>query len=632
MSVRRKPATLHYVNFDHALCRRLMNRYGIEEEIVFRPILLDGDVCSLIDVRSETSRKMVLDAGRRRLFLKQIPWYCSREQAAFALAAQESARVAGVAVPKSPRTVDGAPFVVFDDAMFSLSEYVRGRRYEDRQDQDEAAARELARLHAVRPPADVAAPSADAFADAEEHLDLAADLARERADTAAGAALRGLRDWLSVSEVQARAAGWSDLEAGLVHGDWSPWNLVYAEAPPIRVVAAVDFDNAHLGPRVRDVAEMVLTFAAVDYAEDSTTFAASLPTSVRRGVERLLGCYDHAAPLTAVERRCLPTAAAAVAVEILGLGYVRGDFSAAVLASATGWADRVVDRVASAVAALAPAPTRGARASVVGCGGPVSPASFQSVRTVTPLKSTPPLPPALLVWSGKGGVGKSTIAAHLALGLRDAGRRVGFLDADVHGPSAPTLFGTGERLGVCEDRIRPVAAGRIPVVSSGLLAGPAQPMVSQGMLLEGGVDQPTHGSDWGDCDLLVVDMPPGTGEVQTALLSCLDTVGTVVVTTPHDVAFDDVLRSAHLLRRAGVPVTALVTNLATVTCPSCSHEFTPFPGSATERLAALFPHAETITVPLETGNGGDVLSAPLPGMSERLRPIVVQFARVDDPA
>lgn len=233
----------------------------------------------------------------------------------------------------------------------------------------------------------------------------------------------------------------------------------------------------------------------------------------------------------------------------------------------------------------------------------------------------PTLPPAILVWSGKGGVGKSTVAAHFTVALKSAGLRVGFFDADLHGPSAPRLFGVSERMGVVDQRIQPVDSHGIPVVSSGLLAGPAHPLVWQGLLLQGALEQLLYETEWSDCELIVVDLPPGTGEIQTTLLSQLEIVDTVVVTTPHDIAFDDVLRSVHLLLEANCPVGAVLTNLAAVLCPCCGHEFTPFSGTAAGKLAELFPNAVELTGPLESPAGiGSVQEYPLSGMMRTLAP------------
>ncbi|MEW1721077.1 P-loop NTPase [Streptomyces sp. NPDC093109] len=206
---------------------------------------------------------------------------------------------------------------------------------------------------------------------------------------------------------------------------------------------------------------------------------------------------------------------------------------------------------------------------------------------------------AVAVWSGKGGVGKSTIAAAITRGLKARGVNVGHFDADLTGPSAPTLFGVDGRLRIRLQRIQPARSNGIPVVSTGLLADADHPYIWHGPLLRGALHQLVHDTAWGPLDALVVDMPPGTGETQLAVLKELDCAAAVIVTTPHELALVDVRRSLRMLEQAGVPVVAVVENMSQATCPNCFHDWQPFPGSAGDDLHALLPGSRLIKVPID---------------------------------
>ncbi|MEU4583278.1 P-loop NTPase [Kitasatospora aureofaciens] len=226
------------------------------------------------------------------------------------------------------------------------------------------------------------------------------------------------------------------------------------------------------------------------------------------------------------------------------------------------------------------------------------------------------LPPAVLVWSGKGGVGKSTVAANLAVALTARGASVGYLDADLHGPSAGTLFGLRDRLAIRNRRIVPAVRGGVRVVSTSLLAEPEHAYVWRGALLRGVLHQLLYDTDWGEQDLLVVDMPPGTGEIQMLLLDELDCAGAVVVTTPQDLSLADVQRSARMLLDSEVPVLSVVENMASASCPECACSFQPLPGDAGRQVQGLFPDALLVRIPMDLSTaaaaqtGSPLLASP----------------------
>ena len=183
----------------------------------------------------------------------------------------------------------------------------------------------------------------------------------------------------------------------------------------------------------------------------------------------------------------------------------------------------------------------------------------------------------IMVMSGKGGVGKSTVAVNIAMAAMMSGRRVGLLDVDLHGPSVPTMLGLeGQRPTPGEDGMRPVQIGGLSVMSVGfLLANSDDPVVWRGPLKMGAIRQFVEEVEWGDLDLLVVDVPPGTGDEPLSvcqLISGLD--GAVVVTTPQKVASVDVRKSISFCKELGVRVIGVVENMSGFACPKCG-EVTP---------------------------------------------------------
>lgn len=173
----------------------------------------------------------------------------------------------------------------------------------------------------------------------------------------------------------------------------------------------------------------------------------------------------------------------------------------------------------------------------------------------------------LAVSSGKGGVGKSTVAVNLAIALHQTGARVGLLDADVYGPNIPQMLGLGQsEVNVVEtpqgQRFLPLAAHGIQVMSVGLLAEPEHPLAWRGPVLHKIITQFIQQVQWGELDYLLIDLPPGTGDAQITIIQESPICGVLLVTTPQQVAVADVRRSVHMFRRAGVPVLGLVENMS----------------------------------------------------------------------
>ncbi|HQF14357.1 MAG TPA: Mrp/NBP35 family ATP-binding protein [Thermogutta sp.] len=175
----------------------------------------------------------------------------------------------------------------------------------------------------------------------------------------------------------------------------------------------------------------------------------------------------------------------------------------------------------------------------------------------------------IAVGSGKGGVGKSTIAAALALGLDRAGCKVGLLDADVYGPSIPHLLGSDERPTMYEGKIIPITVGNLRVMSMGFIVPKDEAVIWRGPMLHGAVQQFLRDTDWGDLDYLVVDMPPGTGDVAISLSQLLPVSGAVVVCTPQELALLDAVKAITMFRKVHIDVLGIVENMSYFICPNC---------------------------------------------------------------
>ncbi|MGH8214052.1 MAG: iron-sulfur cluster carrier protein ApbC [Rhodanobacteraceae bacterium] len=179
----------------------------------------------------------------------------------------------------------------------------------------------------------------------------------------------------------------------------------------------------------------------------------------------------------------------------------------------------------------------------------------------------------IAVASGKGGVGKSTVAANLALALVAEGANVGVLDADIYGPSQPRMFGIEGRPESPDGRsIEPMANHGVQVMSIGFLVGEDTPMVWRGPMVTQALTQLLHSTRWQDIDYLVVDMPPGTGDIQLTLTQRVPVAGAVIVTTPQDIALLDAKKGLKAFEKVNVPVLGIIENMATHVCSSCGHE------------------------------------------------------------
>ena len=235
------------------------------------------------------------------------------------------------------------------------------------------------------------------------------------------------------------------------------------------------------------------------------------------------------------------------------------------------------------------------------------------------------------IGAGKGGVGKSTAAALLAIGLQRRGANVGLLDADVYGPSIPTLMGVAGQhpeIDADDKRISPVVAKGVKIISIGLLVNPNEAIIWRGPMVHGVVQQFLQQVEWGELDYLIVDLPPGTGDVPLTLAQSIPMTGAVVICTPQDLALQDARRAVKMYQTLNVPSLGIIENMSYYLCPKCGHRDEIFDSGGAEQAAGALDVPFLGAIPLNTSirrfcdagtpersfeidQGGDHLSAAL---------------------
>jgi len=264
-----------------------------------------------------------------------------------------------------------------------------------------------------------------------------------------------------------------------------------------------------------------------------------------------------------------------------------------------------------------------------------------------PSASAPPPPSAptpaeqaklgrvLAVSSGKGGVGKSTVAANVAVALAAEGARVGVMDADVYGPNIPRMFGLFEKPLVIGGKIQPLEAHGVKLMSLGFLVERDAPAIWRGPIIMKIVQQFLHDVSWGELDYFIVDLPPGTGDAQLSLVQATQVAGAIIVTTPQEMAVGDALRGARMFERVGVPVLGVVENMSGFTDPETGRRFELFSAGGGQRLAEEIGVPLLGSVPLqprlaELADAGQpvLVAAPASPAAASLRQVADQLRRL----
>jgi ATP-binding protein involved in chromosome partitioning len=206
----------------------------------------------------------------------------------------------------------------------------------------------------------------------------------------------------------------------------------------------------------------------------------------------------------------------------------------------------------------------------------------------------------LAVASGKGGVGKSTVAVNLALALKQTGLKIGLLDADIYGPSIPTMLGVDQAPPPNGERLQPASAFGLKLMSIGFFVPGDAAMIWRGPMVMKAIDQFLHDVDWGDLDCLVIDLPPGTGDAQLTLAQQVPVDGAVIVTTPSDVALIDARRGLQMFKKVNVPVLGIVENMSYFICPHCNERTDVFSAGGGRDVAATLGTEFLGEIPLDS--------------------------------
>jgi ATP-binding protein involved in chromosome partitioning len=237
----------------------------------------------------------------------------------------------------------------------------------------------------------------------------------------------------------------------------------------------------------------------------------------------------------------------------------------------------------------------------------------------------------IAVGSGKGGVGKTTLSVNLAIALSKMGHKVGLLDGDVYGPNVPLMLGTNEQPKVmAENQIAPIHSHGLKVISVGFLNPGDKPLIWRGPMLHSIIKQFLGSVQWGELDYLVIDLPPGTGDVALSLIQTVPLTGAIVVSTPSDVSLQDARKAIEMFRQMKVDIVGMVENMSYFVCPHCQHEIDIFSRGGAEKTAKQFDIAFLGNVELDpeirkSGDGG--VPAVLQGEDSQHAKSLFAFAR-----
>jgi ATP-binding protein involved in chromosome partitioning len=263
-------------------------------------------------------------------------------------------------------------------------------------------------------------------------------------------------------------------------------------------------------------------------------------------------------------------------------------------------------------------------------GDPVSAHSHHPGQQASP-QPLPGVNSIIAVGSGKGGVGKTTLAVNLAIALSRMGHKVGLLDGDVYGPNVPLMLGTSEQPKVMgENHIAPINVHGLKVISVGFLNPGDKPLIWRGPMLHSIIRQFLGSVEWGQLDYLVVDLPPGTGDVALSLIQTVPLTGSIVVSTPSDVSLQDARKAIEMFRQMKVDIVGVVENMSYFVCPHCNHEVDVFSRGGAEKMAKQFDVAFLGGVELDPEirkSGDSGLPTVLEGEDSRHAKSLYEFAR-----
>ena len=241
----------------------------------------------------------------------------------------------------------------------------------------------------------------------------------------------------------------------------------------------------------------------------------------------------------------------------------------------------------------------------------------------------------IAVSSGKGGVGKSTVAVNLAVALTLDGARVGLMDADIYGPNVPIMLGVSDARPEVEiNKLIPIEAYGVKLISMAVLQPGDKPLIVRGPILHGLVKQFLSDVKWGELDYLIVDMPPGTGDVQLSLAQLVPVQGAVLVTTPQDVAVADVRRALRMFETVAIPILGVVENMSYFIAPDTGHRYDIFGEGGGQKLAEMYgvPFLGAVPLGMEVREGGDsgvpvVIGQPNSPQAKAFRHVAEEVAR-----
>jgi Mrp family chromosome partitioning ATPase len=228
----------------------------------------------------------------------------------------------------------------------------------------------------------------------------------------------------------------------------------------------------------------------------------------------------------------------------------------------------------------------------------------------------------IAVASGKGGVGKSTVSTNLAAGLADLGLKTGLMDCDVYGPSSPLMLGVSGPMQVEKAKLVPLEGHGVKVVSFGFLSDVKTPVIWRGPMVAKAIEQLCYDVNWGDLDVLILDLPPGTGDVQLTLAEKIPLTGAIIVTTPQDVALIDAHKAVSMFETMNVPVMGVVENMAHFTCTACGHKEHIFGTEAFEEFLASRSLSLLTKIPLERN---------IRELSDQGRPVIISGSKSSEP-